>query len=408
MDALMTAAARALAAGDPLAALKRIALRDDAPAIALRGIAMAQLGDLARARELLDKAERAFGDRHPVARARCNIALAEIALVTRDLGRPMAGLHAARATLAALGDRANAAHAGYLEARRLLLIGRLDEAERILCYLDAGALPVTSRAGCDLVAAGIAMRRIRAKPARDALDRARSTAAGVGNAALQVEVDRALQAFEAPVARRVERDRERLLRLGDVEDLIASDALVIDACRNVVRRNTAIVSLAGRPVLFALVRLLGESWPQAASREELVGRAFRAREADEPHRARLRVEIGRLRKAIRHLAEVRATERGFVLEPREAGVVAVLVPPVEDEHADVLALLADGEAWSSSALALALDVSPRTVQRALDSLAANGKAEWFGQGRARRWIATGVPGFPTSLLLPATGVAGLG
>ncbi len=405
MDSLITAAARALAVGDPLAALKRIALRDDAPALALRGIAMAQLGDLARAKELLGNAARSFGAKEPMARARCNVAEAEIALVSRDLGRSMQGLRAARATLETFGDLMNAAHAGYLDARRLLLIGRLDEAERILEDFEAGALPATSRAGYELVAAGIAMRRIRARPARDALDRAGRAAAGVGNAALKAEVDRVVRAFEAPAARLVARDGDRLLRLDEVEALITSEALVIDTCRNMVRAKTATISLASRPVLFALMRLLGETWPQDAYREALLVRAFRARKADESHRARLRVEIGRLREAIRPLAEIQATERGFILEPRQASVVAVLAPPVEDEHAEVLALLADGEAWSSSALALALDVSPRTVQRALDTLAENSKAEWFGQGRARRWIATSVPGFPTSLLLPAIGIA---
>lgn len=406
IDPLMTAAARALAAGDPLAALKRIALRDDAPALALRGIAMAQLGDLARAKELLGTAARAFGDSAPLARARCNLAAAEIALVSRDLGRPMERLAAARLILEAHEDRANAAHAACLEARRLLLIGRRDEAERILGDLDPGALPMTSRAGHALVAAGIAMRRIRARPARDALDRARSAAARVGNATLKAEVDRAVQAFQAPAARLVARDQDRLLRLEEVEALIASDSLIIDACRNVVRAKTASISLASRPVLFALVRVLAEAWPEDASRERLLVRAFHAREADDSHRARLRVEIGRLREAISPMAEVHATERGFVLEPDEARAVAVLAPPVESEHGDVLALLADGEAWSSSALARALEVSPRTVQRALDTLAEAGKAEWFGQGRARRWVATGVPGFPTSLLLPASGVVG--
>ncbi|MCA2376233.1 helix-turn-helix domain-containing protein [Agrobacterium genomosp. 3 str. RTP8] len=404
MDTLMTFAARALAAGDPLAALKHIALRADAPALALRGIAMAQLGDLARAKELLGNAARAFGNQEPMARARCNLAEAEIALVLRDLGRPMEGLAAARSTLETFGDFANAAHAGYLEARRLLLIGRLDEAERVLGGFDAGALPMTSRVGYELVVAGIAIRRIRAKPARDALDRAESVAAAFGNAALKAEVDRAVRNFEAPAARLVLRNGERLLRLDEVEALTASGATVIDVCRNVVRVNKAIVFLASRPVLFALMRVLGEAWPEDVTREELLVRAFRAREADESHRARLRVEIGRLREAIRPLAEIRATERGFVLEPHDSGAVAVFAPPVEDEHGDMLALLADGEAWSSSALALALDVSPRTVQRALDTLAQNDKVEWFGHGRARRWIATSVPGFPTSLLLPTVGV----
>ncbi|MCR5858988.1 helix-turn-helix domain-containing protein [Mesorhizobium sp. J428] len=406
MDPLIAAAASALAAGDPLAALKRVSLRDDAPALALRGIAMAQLGDLVRAKELLGNAARLFGDKEPAARARCSLAEAEIALVSRDLGRPVEKLGGARATLEAFGDLANAAHARYLEARALLLIGRLDEAERVLGGLDAGALPAISRVGYELVVAGIAIRRIRAGPARDALDRARRTAAGVGNAALKAEADRAVRAFEAPAARLVARDGGRLLRLDEIEALVASEALVVDACRNAVRGQTARISLANRPVLFALMRVLGEVWPEDASREELLARVFRAREADESHRARLRVEIGRLRDAIRPLAKIHATERGFVLEPQQADVVAVFAPPVEDEHGEVLALLADGEAWSSSALALALDVSPRTVQRALDGLAADGKAEWFGQGRARRWIAMSVPGFPTSLLLPAIGVVG--
>lgn len=400
------AAARALAAGDPLAALKRVALRDDAEALALRGIAMAQLGDIARAKELLGSAARAFGSEKAVGRARCKVAEAEIALVSRDLGGPMEGLGAARSMLEKSGDLANAAHAGYLESRRLLLIGRLDEAERILDGLDASDLPMMSRAGYELVAAGIAMRRIRAKSARDALDRATRAADAAGIAALKVEVVRAVRAFEAPAARLFTRDGERLIQLEEVEALFVSNTLIIDACRNVVRAGSTIVSLSSRPILLALVRVLGERWPEGAAREELIFRAFRTREADESHRARLRVEIGRLRKAIRSLAQISATERGFVVEPQEAGAVAVLAPPVDDDHGEVLALLADGEAWSSSALALALDVSPRTVQRALEKLAEDGKAEWFGQGRARRWIAANVPGFPTSLLLPAVGVAG--
>src|SRR5271165_1150806 len=159
MDSLITAAARALAAGDPLVALKCVALRDDPPALALRGIAMAQFGEFTRARQLLRSAARAFGPHEPIARARCVVAEAEIALVSRDLGRPVQALNPARATLAAHGDRANAAHAGYLEARRLLLIGKLDEAERMLEGLDADALPPASRTGRSLVAAGLAMRR---------------------------------------------------------------------------------------------------------------------------------------------------------------------------------------------------------------------------------------------------------
>jgi hypothetical protein len=177
---------------------------------------------------------------------------------------------------------------------------------------------------------------------------------------------------------------------------------VVDACRNVVRVGATIVSLASRPVLFVLARSLAEAWPADVPRETLLARAFRARDADESHRARLRVEIGRLRQSLRPLAGLAATSRGFLLKPRRGQSVVVLVPPVEEEHAEVLALLADGEAWSSSALALALGLSPRTVQRALEALAETGKVESFGRGRACRWMASTVPGFPTSLLLPGS------
>ena len=154
-------------------------------------------------------------------------------------------------------------------------------------------------------------------------------------------------------------------------------------------------------MLFALARALGEAWPADVPRDTLVALAFRAKRADESHRARLRVEVGRLRKVLRTLAEVSATKRGFALAPRRAREVVVLAPPVAGQHAAVLAFLADGESWSSSALALALGASQRTVQRSLDSLAAAGKVQSFGRGRARRWMTPPVPGFTTTLLLPA-------
>jgi hypothetical protein len=153
--------------------------------------------------------------------------------------------------------------------------------------------------------------------------------------------------------------------------------------------------------LFALARALGEAWPTDVPRDMLVARAFGAKLADASHRARLRVEVGRLRTVLRPLAGVRATKRGFALAPCRAREVVVLAPPVEEQHAAVLAFLADGESWSSSALALALGTSQRTVQRALDSLAAAGKVQALGRGRARRWMTPPVPGFTMTLLLPA-------
>ncbi len=400
MDSLISAAARALAAGDPLGALKRVALRDDAPALALRGIAMAQLGDLLRAKTLLRRAARAFGPTETVARARCVIAEAEIALVSRDLGWSAKALDAARAALAAHGDRANAAHARYLEVRRLLLIGRLAEAERALAELDPTPFPPASRTVHELVVAGIAMRRLRIKAARAALARAKRAAGHAGIPALTAEVENASLVLNMPAARLIADGEERLLRLEEVEALLASKALVVDACRHVVRAARTVVSLARRPVLFALARALGEAWPGDVPRDRLVARAFGAKFADESHRARLRVEIGRLRPVLRMLAGVSATKRGFALAPRRAREVVVLAPPVEGEQAAVLAFLADGASWSSSALALARGASQRTVQRALDALSAAGKVQSVGRGRARRWVSPPVPGFTTTLLLP--------
>jgi hypothetical protein len=336
-----------------------------------------------------------------VARARCVVAQAEIALVTRDLSWPAKALDAARATLEEHGDRVNAAHARYLEIRRLLLIGRLDEAERALGRLDPSPLPPTSRTVHELVVAGIAMRRLQTKAARAALARAERAAGHARIPALTAEVESASLVLNTPAARLIARGGERLLRLEEVEALLASRALVVDACRHVVRDARTVVSLARRPVLFALIRALGEAWPGDVPRDVLVARAFGARVADESHRARLRVEVGRLRTVLRTLAGVSATHRGFALVPRRAREVVVLAPPVDDEHAKVLAFLADGESWSSSALALGLGASQRTVQRALDSLVSTGKVHSFGRGRARRWMTPPVPGFTTTLLLPA-------
>ena len=362
---------------------------------------MAQLGDLVRAKALLRSAVRAFSPREAVARARCVVAEAEIALASRDLSWPVKSLDAARATLEAHGDRLNAAHARYLDVRRLLLISRVDEAEHMLAQIDPTNLPPMLKAVHELVAAGVALRRLRTKAARDALARARIAASQADIPALMAEVESASQVLNTPAARLIANGTERTLLLKDVEALQASKALVVDACRYVVRSAGKTVSLAGRPVLFELARALGEAWPGDVPRDVLLARAFGAKLADESHRARLRVEIGRLRRMLRTLATISATKSGFALAPRCSGEVVVLARPVEGEHGAVLAFLADGESWSSSALALALGASQRTAQRALDALAAAGKVQSFGRGRARRWIAAPVPGFTTTLLLPS-------
>jgi hypothetical protein len=367
---------------------------------------MAQLGDLERARTLLRNAARAFSPREKVARAKCVVAEAEIALATRDLTWPPGALEAARETLERHGDRINAAHAQSIEARRLLLVGRLDEAEKRLHGPGPASLPAPSRTVHELVAAGIAIRRIHARTARAALARARDAAREARIPALSAEVDRATEVLDAPAARVIAAGDQRLLRLDDVETLISSNTLIVDACRYAVRQKRRVVPLAKRPVLFALARALAEAWPADVSRDALVQRAFGAKDADESHRVRLRVEMGRLRALIRDLGAVHATARGFTLAPLRARSIAVLAWPVDLDHAAVLALLTDGEWWSSSALAIALGASQRTVQRALDALTAAGKAQSFGRGRSRRWTTPPVPGFTTTLLLPADLPAG--
>jgi hypothetical protein len=401
MDSLITAAAQALAVGDPFRALNLITQRNDPPALALRGIAFAQLGDLTRARELVRNAARAFGSREPVSRARCVVAEAEIAFASRDIGWQPKALDAARITLEAHGDLINAAHARYLEIKRLALIGHLDAAERDLNTLNPARLTPPLRAAHELAAAGIAMRRLNTKRAMRALHRAEHAAREAAIPSLIAEVENAQQLLDAPAARLIAQGTERPMLLQEVEVLFASKTLIVDAIRYEVRHRNEVISLARRPVLFVLARALAEAWPKDVPRNVLIERAFRLRHADETHRARLRVEMGRLRKSIRGVAEVNATDSGFVLVARRARAVAVLARPVEEKHAAVLAFLADGAAWSSSGLALALRTSQRAVQRALDTLAAGGKTQSFGRGRARRWTLPPLPGFTTTLLLPA-------
>ena len=405
MDSLVTAAARALKAGDPLGALKRIALRDDAPALALRGIAMAQLGELAKAKVLLRRAARSFGPSERVERARCVTAEAEVALASRDLRWPTHALDEARRTFGVLGDHDNRIHAALLQIRRLLLLGRVTEAGDALDKLDLRAAPAMLMARGELVAFEIALRRGHTAPARAALARARAAADRSGIDPLCAEVERAERTLALPAARLIAGGEERPLVLAEVETVLASPHLIVDACRRAARSERREVRLARRPVLFALLRALAEAWPGEATREMLCERAFRARRIDESHRARLRVELGRLRKELSSLAEVRSTPVGFALLPR-SGKVLVLAPPIESPDAEVLALMADGEAWSTSALALALGSSQRTAQRALGVLEASGKVRVLGRGRARRWLSAPIGGFATTLLLPAPPGAG--
>jgi hypothetical protein len=401
----------ALTRGDPLGALRLVALRDDAPALALRGVAMAQLGELGRARELLQAAARAFGPHQGLARARCAVALAEVALAARDLGAPQRGLLPAVRTLLAHHDRANALHGQLLVVRRLVLLGRLVDAERALAPLDLRAAPEMQRAIAELLRAHIALRAVNTTRAREALKRARRAAERTGIVALIHEVEAAARELTSPAARWITGGHSRPVTLVQVESLLASDDLIVDACRRRIRGGTKQIDLQRRPVLLALARSLAESWPSAVTRERLIGDAFGLgrstrgatgiQRAEDSHRARLRVEVGRLRKLLAGLAVIEADREGYVLVARdEARHVAVLAPPIDGEDAALAALLADGSAWSSSALASALGSSQRNVQRSLASLEAAGAIHAIGRARARRWLTSSTPDFVTTLLLP--------
>ena len=298
MDSLIAASARALAAGDALGALKRVALRDDPPALALRGIAMAQLGDYPRSRELLKRAARAFGAHEERARARCVVAEAEVALAMRDFAGSPRALAAAAATLQAHGDPANAMQARLIALRRLLLLGRLADAAATLASFATADLPPALAVVAELAAAELALRSLRVAPARASLARAHAAASRAGVPALLAEVARAREAFERPAARRNDAAGEQALRLDDVAALLASDTLVVDACRRGIGHGEAWCPLARRPVLFALARSLARAWPGDVEREVLIADAFGFRDPDETHRARLRVEIGRLRALV--------------------------------------------------------------------------------------------------------------
>ncbi|ANY16152.1 hypothetical protein [Bordetella pseudohinzii] len=395
MDAELAAAWRALARGDALGALNLAARREDAPGLAVRGVVMARIGDFDRARALLARAAAGFGVREPRSRARCQLALAEIALARRELRGIDAALARARAALR--GDRHNTAYAVYLQARSRLLAGHVGQARALLEQADPHDLLPRLRPAWDLLLAGIHMRDLDARAARQALARAR---AGVVEAGLQAEIARAEALCEGPAAVLADAAGPRVLDLDGVQALFESGRLVVDGCRHGLRAGGLRVDLRRRPVLLALARELAQAWPADVDRESLARRVFRARRIDETHRARLRVEMGRLRQKMAPLAGVQATAGGYRLLPLGAAGVAVLLPPATRAHPAIAALLADGQAWSAAALAQVLGLSARTVQRGLRALAEADQAQAMGQGRARRWTGPLLPGFPTDLLLP--------
>jgi hypothetical protein len=319
----------------------------------------------------------------------------------RDLGSSQRALATAAGTLAKLGDRHNAQLARLVVARRALLLGQTTTAAAALATLDDGAASPVLRVLEELTRAEIAMRSLCIADARACLDRAEGAAIRVQVPALLAELAAARGQLDLPAGRCTWRGREELLTLDGVAALLERGDLIVDACRRGVRLGQVWVPLARRPVLFTLVHALAAQAPADVSRQTLIERTFRIRRADDTHRARLRVELGRLRKLLDGIARIEATPDGFALLACNHHDVMVLEPPIPGEAASLLALLADGAAWSTSALALATGVSHRTVQRSLAELETQGRVRSIQRARARRWLAPPLAEFTTILLLPA-------
>jgi DNA-binding transcriptional ArsR family regulator len=406
MDSAISTAARALSMADPLSALKYVALRSDAPALALRGIAMAQLGELAHSKGLLRRAALKFGAANAVARARCVVARAEVCLALRDLAGAELGLREALQLLTKHGDAANAAFARLVQVRRLALLGEVERAERELGPLPTLTVPPRFVALWSLAAADLAIKRVDAAKAKRALERAREAAERAGIAPLVLEVRKAEAQLRLPVARLRVGEQCRGLMLHELQALWASSQLIVDAGRREVRLGQRVVRLVTRPILLELLLALAEAAPIDVARDALIARVFGARRVNESHRVRLRVEIGRLRKLLARLADVRATSAGFVLVPERAAVACVLLPPTDGDASALAALLRSGDAWATSALAAAVGKSQRAVQRALAELERDGKVRSVGAGRARRWVGAPAAGYTTTLLLVGPGALG--
>jgi len=389
-------AGRALSSGEPLRALGLVGRVESAFGLTLRGIAYAQLGDLELARESLERAMSLSDDRLTVAHARA--ALVEIALSTGD---PAPAARAAKASadeLLHLGDLRNAVMQRLVQARAEVLLGRLGEARRAVDEVLATELAPDLRAVAWLAQAEIAVRSIAATDARDAISHARRALDEAPHHLLARALAALEQELSLPVA--------RILRAGDmhgadlfaIEEVSHGTVLLIDACRRLAVAGRVTIPLARRPVLFALLLALARAWPAPVARDELAARAFALRRVNDSHRARLRVEIGRLRKIMDGLrAEPVATTEGYVLE--SARDVVVLLPPSDDEVAHVALLLGDGAAWSAQGLAEHAGISKRTAQRALGALVASGSAVRTGKGRYLRYTRPGSPIASRMLLL---------
>jgi tetratricopeptide (TPR) repeat protein len=390
-------AGSALARGEALRALGLVGRADTALGLTLRGVAYAQLGDLEMARRSLERALAVVGDGRTRARARA--ALAEIALHTGD---PAATARAARASaeeLDALGDPRNAAMQRLVVARAEVLLGRLGEARRAVEEVLAAAdLAPDVRAVASLAQAEIALRDLAPTEAQGALARARRALAQQPQELLSRAIDRVEGELSLPVARLLRGGVVGSADLFAIEQVCRGDVLLVDDCRRLVLGGRASIPLARRPVVFALLLALARAWPGSTPRDELIARIFDARRSNASHRARLRVEVGRLRKILDGLgAGPVATPDGYALS--SAREVVVLLPPSDDDEARLASLLSDGASWSAQSLAEHAGVSKRTAQRVLGGLVEGGRAERTGEGKNVRYARPGAPIASRMLLL---------
>lgn len=406
MDSAVSTAGRALAQGDALSALKQVGLRSDPPALALRGIAMAQLGELTKARHLLRRAMRAFEGRDVQAWARSVVAEAEVALALRELGGGQRELLRAALLLERRGDSANALFARLVAVRSHVLLGELERAERGLRALPLAHAPARLAAVASLVAADLAIKRGEGARARQALQLAGERADEAAIPPLRSEVERARAKLAAPAARLVQAGAARALSLEALEPWLTPDVFVVDVCRRQARLGSRVVSLVSRPVLLALLAALAAGAPGEVTRSALLERAFGARRVNDSHRVRLRVELSRLRRLLANVVEIFATPAGFRLQARGGAETLLLLPPAADDASELLALLGGGEPWSTSGLAAALGKSQRSVQRALAALLEQERVTSTGKGRAQRWVLAPQTTFATTLLLVARGTLG--
>ena len=395
MEAPLTAAARALFLGDALSALKWLAGRTDAPARAMRGAALSQLGEFSRAKAQLRAALRALGPADGLLRARCLAAEAEIALALGDLRWSAEPVARAVAELQAAGDARNAAYLQLVAARAALRLGRPADAERLLRHAKLAPAPL-ERTFAELVRVELAAKRGDPDLLTQALASARAAAERAAIPTLVAEVARIRDHYEGPSAVITSRGKARTASFCEVCTLARSASVVVDGGGRELRSAGGCLPFARRPVLFEVLRVLAEGWPEAVPRDALIARAFGARRPNESHRIRLRVEVGRLRKAMRPWLGVVAEGPGYALSAK--GEVVLVMPLEESPASRLLSLMHGGEAWSASSLAQALGVSERTVQRSLGELSSAGKVGPTGNGRGRRWVR--LFEIPTDLLLP--------